>query len=166
MGYIYVTSNMYTLYILECVCYDGRKEVVHMQTAHSATGVRQNWGRFIDSVVHTRPAFVQRNRDRIAAMSIPDLKTVLKPYSFHLDYDREEDGSVSGSLREIDLVANAPTLDELKLALAGELMEYADEYLDEYQTYSTTPNRSAHVPYVLRVIVEGHEASVARLIHA
>ncbi|HEY8346392.1 MAG TPA: hypothetical protein VIL07_03855 [Symbiobacteriaceae bacterium] len=135
-------------------------------SAISATEVRKNWGGFIDSVVRGRPEFVKRNRDFIAVLSIPHLETVLSAYRFHLVYDQEADGSISGSLQEIDVVANAPSVSELKQALAHELLEYAREYMEHYDLYSHAPNRKGHLPYVLRVLIQPDEAAVAALIDA
>lgn len=137
-----------------------------MQGVMNATEVRVKWGAFIDGVVRSRPEFVKRNRDLIAALSLDHLALILNPYVFHLEYRSEEDGSVSGALSEVDLVANAPTLNELKLALAQELVEYAHEYLEEYDLYSRAPNRKSHFPYILRVLVQKDVGSVASLIHA
>lgn len=137
-----------------------------MQAVLKATDVRQNWGGFIDGVVRRGPEFVKRNRDCIAALSMDHLKAVLNPYVFHLECAKEADGSVSGSLREIDVVANAPTEADLRLALAAELVEYAEEYIGEYATYARAPNRKQHFPFVLRVLIQPDEASVARLINA
>ena len=135
-----------------------------MQEVLNATEVRQNWGGFIDGVVRSRPEFVRRNRDFFAALSLDHLSAVLSPYLFHLEAAQEADGSFSGSLREIDLVANAPTLEELKSALAGELVEYANEYMQEFDTYSRAPNRKGHLPYVLHVLIQRDTAAVAALI--
>lgn len=137
-----------------------------MTAVLNATDVRKNWGGFIDGVVRGRPEFVKRNRDYIAALSIPQLQTILSAYSFSLEYSQEDDGSFSGSLNEIDLVANAPSLPELKRALAHELVEYANEYMENYALYSQAPNRRGHLPYVLRVLIQPGEEAVAALINA
>lgn len=137
-----------------------------MQAVLNATDVRKDWGQFIDGVVRNRPQFVKRNRDFFAALSVDQLAAVLEAYRFTLSYSQEQDGSFSGSLGEIDLVANAPTLSELKGSLAHELVEYANEYMNEYTLYANAPNRKQHLPYVLRVLIQTSEADVARLIDA
>lgn len=137
-----------------------------MTAIMNATDVRKNWGGFIDSVVRGRPELVKRNRDYIAVLSIPHLEIVLSAYHFTLSYDQEEDRSFSGSVNEIDVVANAASLPELKRALAHELVAYANEYMEHYSLYANTPNRKGHLPYVLRVLIQPNEEAVVRLINA
>lgn len=135
-----------------------------LQTLLNATEVRKDFGGFIDGVVRHRPEFVKRSRDVFAALSIPHLQMLLEPYILHLEYAQEEDGSYSGALREIDLVANAPTLEELRQALAGELIEYALEYRENTDLYLRAPNRKHHLPYALNVLIQDDLEGVMGLI--
>lgn len=89
-----------------------------------------------------------------------------KPYWALACYDREGDGSFSGSLDRIDLVANAPSLAELKRALAHDLVECAHEYMEDYALHAHAPNRREHLLYVLRVLIQPDDEGVAALIDA
>ncbi len=137
-----------------------------MQAVLNATDVRNEWGSFIDTVVRVRPQFVKRNRDLFTAISLEHLDVILTGYRFNMTYEKEDDGSYSGSLDVFDVVANAPTLDELKVALAQEAVEYAREYMEEFQLYYNSRNRRYHAPYVLRVIIQPDINGVVRLIDA
>jgi hypothetical protein len=137
-----------------------------MQEVVNATDVRKEWGKFIDDVVRSRPAVVKRNRDYFAALSLEHLEVLLAPYNLSMEYDQEEDGSYSGWLKEIDIAENACTLETLKNAIAIELIEYANEYMKEFNKYYSAPNRRSHFPYVLRVLTKKNALEVENLIDA
>lgn len=61
----------------------------------------------------------------------------------------EEDGSITLSLNEVDLIENAETEDAAKLALAQSILEYAKDFYREFDLWSTSPNRKEHVPYII-----------------
>jgi len=144
----------------------GKKEGVIMQRVINATDVRKDWGNFIDHVVRFKPSLVKRNRDYLAAISLEHLEAVLTPYRFTLEYEEEADGSISGSLKELDILANAASLDALKTEIVRELISYAQEYMDEFALYYGALNRKPHFPYILRVIIQKDEDSVRGLLDA
>jgi len=137
-----------------------------MQEVINATDARKEWGSFIDNVVRFKPSVVKRNRDYIAAISLEHLDLVLTPYRFTLEYEKEADGSFSGSLKELDLVANASSLEELKTEMVQELIEYAHEYMNEFEKYFNAPNRKHHFPYVMRVVIQKKKEAIRSLIDA
>lgn len=143
-----------------------KKEGVIMQEVINATDVRRDWGGFIDNVVRFKPSLVKRNRDYFTAISLEHMDAVLTPYRFTLEYEKEVDGSLSGSLKEMDIVANAAGLDTLKTEIAKELIEYAQEYMDEFNKYYNAPNRNPHFPYIMRVLIQKDENAVRGLIDA
>jgi antitoxin YefM len=129
-----------------------------------ATEVRKNWSRFLDTVVREKPQAVQRNRDLAFVIALPHLEEILKHYRFTLEYELEEDGSYTGTLKEIDLVGNAKSIDELKMKLAKDLLEYAQDYMNEFTLYFHAPNRKDHFPYVLHVLIKNSVEEVVDLI--
>lgn len=137
-----------------------------MRGVINATDVRKEWGNFIDSVTRFKPSVIKRNRDYMAAMSLEQLDFVLTPYRFTLEYEKEADGSFSGSLNELDLLANAPSLEELKTEIIQELVEYAHEYMNEFGKYYNASNRKLHFPYVMRVVIQKDEEAIRDLIDA
>lgn len=132
--------------------------------ALKATDVRKDWGRFIDTLVREKPQFVKRSRDKIFAASLETLDEILKPYKFTALLYAEDDGSITASLHEIDIAANAGSRDEVLSLLARDLMEYAEEYYSSYNMYALSPNRKAHLPYILKVLIQENHEKVRDLI--
>ena len=50
-------------------------------------------------------------------------------------------------------------MESLKVKLAEELMEYAEEYINEFTLYFNGPNRKNHFPYIYRVLLAGNDIS-------
>jgi len=143
-----------------------QREGIIMQEVINATDARKEWGSFIDNVVRLKPSVIKRNRDFVAAISLEHLNFILALYRFTLEYEKEVDGSYSGSLKELDLLANGTSLNALKIKIGQELVEYAHEYLNEFEKYYNAPNRKAHFPYVMRVAIQKDEQAVMDLIDA
>jgi len=138
-----------------------------MQTILNATDVRANFGGFIDVIVREKPLAIKRNRDVIMAFSKQQIKELLSIYELTFEYEQDEDGRYAGSIEQIeDIVADGETIDELRLELARQLVEYAMDYENNYFRYSNTPNRHKHAPYILRVLLEDDLEAVARMFHA
>ena len=91
---------------------------------------------------------------------------MLARYRFKMEYEREEDGSYSGSILGFDVVANAPSVDKLMVKLAEDLTEYAQEYEADFELYSRTPNRAPHFPFILRILIQPDLDHVVDLIDA
>jgi hypothetical protein len=143
-----------------------KKECVIMQEVINATDARKEWGSFIDNVVRFKPAVVKRNRDYLAAISLEHFELVLTHYRFTLEYEKEADGTFSGSLKELDLLANADSLEALKTEIIEELVEYAHEYMNEFEKYFNAPNRKHHFPYIMRVVIQKDKEVLRGLIDA
>jgi predicted RNase H-like HicB family nuclease len=137
-----------------------------MQEILNATEVRKNWSEFIDGVIHSKPSFVRRNHDYLAAMSLEHLQLILSTYRFSMEHEKEEDGTYSGSIEQIDVVENAETVDLLRQKLAEALVEYAQDYMDNFAMYYHSSNRRAHLPYILTVLAQPDVKGVERLIDA
>lgn len=138
--------------------------MIIMQAMLNATDVRKHWSQFNDDVVREGPKFVKRNRDEWAAMSADHLNIILAPYNFDVQVFKEEDDTVTVSLDSFDLVENGDTYEEAVDLLADELIEYANEYLDNFNMYFHSPNRREHLPYVLNVLVQEDVEGVKALI--
>ena len=54
---------------------------------------------------------------------------------------------------ELDLVTEGNTLEEALDDLIDMTMDYAEQYMEEFELFSKSPNRAAHKPYIL----ETHE---------
>lgn len=135
-----------------------------MQGVLNATDVRKEWERFIDNVVHGMPKVVKRNRDYFVSMSLTHILELLKEYSFKAEYLKEDDGTVTATLDNFDLVVNSNDETSARRALAEELVEYAQEYFNEYQFYYNSPNRQHHFPYIMAVLLQDDLDGVINLI--
>ena len=121
----------------------------------NATDARKHWSEIIDGVVRVKPTFIKRTRDCVVLANEELFAEVLSAYTFSAIRHDEDDGSVTLSLREIDLVDNAPTESEAKLMLAKDILDYATDYYNDFAYWSSAPNRKSHIPYVLRAIMLG-----------
>jgi hypothetical protein len=72
---------------------------------------------------------------------------------------REDDGSVTLSLNELDLVENGKTEAEARLALGESILDYAEDFSDDFEYWSAAPNRKDHLPYVLKAL-SIHDAKI------
>ena len=71
-----------------------------------ATTVRKEWSAVCDSVIHNKPKFIKRTRDRMWFSNLDTMSEILSAYDFTAQRFIESDGSVTLSLNEIDLVEN------------------------------------------------------------
>lgn len=159
--------KVYILYIM--YTYDkigGEKGEMIMQEILNATDVRKHWSRFNDDVVREGPRFVKRNRDHWAALSANHLKVALSQFSFNISYFKEEDKTVTAKLEGFDIVENGDTKEEALRLVVDELIEYANEYQENFNLYFNAPNRREHFPYILNVLVQDDSEGVKGLIHA
>lgn len=118
----------------------------------NATDVRKNWSVTLDSVVREKPAYVKRTHDNIAIIGVQTLNTILSGYRFNVKRFNEEDGSVTLSSEEMDIIANGPDENSALRRMAAYIKEYAEEFYDEFPTWSAAPNRKPHIPYVFKAL--------------
>ena len=135
-----------------------------MKTILKSTEVRKEWSSFIDHVIRESPALVKRNRDLVAVLSVELLDYILSEYKLTVEVKREKDGSYSGVFNEIDIMANAMNLESLEDKLANELIEYSEEYMNEFKMHYYSSNRKDHFPFVYRVsLYSGDMENIKRL---
>ena len=121
--------------------------------ALNATEVRKEWSSVVDGVVRDKPALIKRTRDKMWLSNLDTMKDILEAYHFTAEKYAEDDGSITLSLNEIDLVENAEDEATARRLLADAIMEYALEYYNNYSFYSSAPNRKKHVPYVFKALI-------------
>ena len=119
----------------------------------SATDARRDWSQVFDSVVRDKPQFIRRTRDNVLMANLNFFKDILDVYIFTAQKYIEEDNSITLSLNEIDLLENGATENEAKLKLAADILEYAEEFYNEFNYWSGAPNRKKHIPYVLKALI-------------
>ena len=119
--------------------------------AINATKARNEWSSLVESVLRERPAFIKRTRDYLFLSDINVLEIMLHGYSFHAETLIEDDGSVTLSLDEIELIENAEDMPTAKSKLAGAILEYAKDYYNEF-AYWSRGNKKSHIPYVFKAL--------------
>ena len=67
-----------------------------------ATTVRKEWSSVCDSVIHEKPKFIKRTRDKMWFSSLDIMAEILAAYEFTARKYVENDNSVTLSLNEID----------------------------------------------------------------
>ncbi len=72
----------------------------------------------------------------------------------------EEDGSVTPSLDEMDLVENAESEEKARIELAKSILEYANEYYENYEQYRNSPNRRRHLPFIDKALELNNPAKI------
>lgn len=120
--------------------------------AMSSSEVRREWSQVMDTVVRRGPVLLRRNRDYMMLCSDATISQLVADVSIVADQFVEADGSVTLSARALDIAVHAPDLQAAKSALAGDVMEYAEEYFQDFARYSQSPNRKGHLPYVMKAL--------------
>lgn len=118
-----------------------------------ATTVRKEWSATCDSVIHDKPKFIKRTRDKMWFSDLDTVMEILEIYQFTAQRFVEDDGSITLSLNEIDLVENGENEGEARLSLAKSILEYSLDYYNDYAIYSHSPNRKKHIPYIFKALI-------------
>jgi len=132
--------------------------------AVNATDVRKTFSLFIDRAVREKPVFIRRTRDTLILAKLDFLNALVDNCVFTAERFVESDGSITLSLDQIDVIANAPTEAEAVAELAGDMREYAMDYYDHYSEWSVAPNRKDHLPYVIKLLIANDLLSIGRMI--
>ena len=131
--------------------------------AMNATQARNEWSTVVDTVIREKPQFIKRTRDYMMLSNMDTLEELLAIYSFHAEVFFEDDGSVTISLDEIDLVENGVDEHEAHLKLAKAILEYAEDYYKEF-AYWSRGSRKAHIPYVFKALIINDVEKIGGLI--
>lgn len=129
-----------------------------------ATTVRKEWSTICDSVIHEKPKFIKRTRDKMWFSNLETMLEILEAYRYTAKRYVEEDGSITLSLNEMDLVENGKNEKEARLNLAQSILEYALEYYNDYQLYAHSPNRKMHIPYIFKALIIDNQEKIGDMI--
>ena len=130
----------------------------------NASEIRKNWSITIDSVVHNRPAFINRTHDYVTMMSSGMVADLLRDYKYHLTLENEPDGSVTGYVAELELVENAPTKNACLSNIIEAMKDYALDYYQEFNYWSKAPNRASHLPYIIKLLISDDQMIMEDLV--
>jgi hypothetical protein len=92
------------------------------------------------------------------------LEILLSPYTFTADRYVEDDGSITLSLDEIDLVESGKDDAEAIINMAKDILVYAEHYLEFYEKWVSASNRKGHIPYVLKALMINDVEKIGELI--
>lgn len=119
----------------------------------SATEVRKHWSEVCDTVIREKPVFVRRTRDDFVIADCTFLLDVLNSYHYTAKRYVEDDGSITLSLNEMDLVDNGPDDQAALDALGADILDYAMDYYNDWSMFYNSTNRKCHLPYVLKALI-------------
>ena len=129
----------------------------------NATDVRKDWSTVVDSVIREKPAFIKRTRDYMFLSDIDIIEKMLASYVFHAELLVEENGSVTISLDEIDLVENGIDKQDAIKKMAAAILDYAEDYYKDFN-YWAAGYRKAHIPYVFKALILNDTDKIGGLI--
>ena len=118
-----------------------------------ATTVRKEWSSVCDSVIHDKPKFIKRTRDKMWFSNLDIMSELLSVYHFTADKFIEKDGSITLSLNEIDLIENGKDDQDARLLLGKAILEYSMDFYNNYELYSNSPNRKKHIPFIFKALI-------------
>lgn len=130
----------------------------------SATEVRKDWSLFFDRAVREKPVFIKRTRDSAILADLRFVSLLLESYTFECEKYVEVDGSITLSLNVLDIVENAATEQEAKIELAKSILDYAKDFYEDYDYWSSAPNRKGHVPYVFKALLLNDTGKIGELV--
>ncbi|MDD2494677.1 MAG: hypothetical protein PHI05_04855 [Bacilli bacterium] len=130
----------------------------------NSTDVRKEFNLVIDKAIQEKPQFFKRTRDLLILMDVNFLEILLSAYKFTAETIVEDDGSITLSLNEIDLIENAETKDKAKLKLAKAMLEYSEDYYCEFKYWSSSSNRKTHISHVIKILTFNDINKIAKLI--
>lgn len=139
------------------------KEMIE-RVMEQATVVRKEWSAVCDSVIHNKPKFIKRTRDKMWLSNLETVLEILEVYYFTAQKFIEDDGTVTLSLNEIDLIENGKNEQEARLNLAKSILEYSMEYYNNYELYSHSPNRKKHIPYIFKALIVDNPEKIGEII--
>ena len=118
----------------------------------NATTVRNEWSSVTDSVIRNRPAFIKKTRDNLFLSDFNIMENLLSAYTFNAEIFNEDDGSVTISFDEIDLVENAVDIPNAINKLANAILEYSEDYYKNF-AYWARGGRKSHIPFVFKALI-------------
>ena len=95
--------------------------------------------------------------------SVDTVEELLSAYNFTADVFIEQDGSVTMSLHEIDIVENADNEQSAINKLACAILEYSEDYYNDF-AYWARGARKAHIPFVFKALILNNTEKIGGLI--
>ena len=119
----------------------------------NATDVRNNWSEVSDTVIREKPQFIKRTRDYMCLASTEFIQDILSAYTYTANRFIEEDGSITLSLNELDLIENGSTEQEAKELMAKSILEFSTDFYSEFSYWGIAPNTKQNIPYIFKALI-------------
>ena len=97
------------------------------------------------------------NKIRITKHLILSWKKELESVKFDYICFKENDGSYTLSMNDIDIVVNEDSKSKALDSLIDELREYSESYSNELEYWYSDPKRQPHCKYVLKTLISSNE---------
>ncbi|URZ06786.1 hypothetical protein [Clostridium felsineum] len=97
------------------------------------------------------------NRAQMEKQLILAWKKELESVKFDYICFKEDDGSYTLSMEDIDIVVNEDNKNKALDSLIDELREYSENYSNELEYWYSDPNRQSHCKYVLKTLISSDE---------
>lgn len=125
----------------------------------NATDVRKNWSTYLDNV-RNKPVFIKRTHDFSVLMDIKSLKLALSYLPITYSKVTDKDGSIVISSNDMDIISTGKNAKEALSNFTNDLIKYAQEFYDEFEFWSSAPNRAKHIPMVLKILTADNSQEV------
>lgn len=86
-------------------------------------------------------------KERIAESLISKPRIILNEKILNVLVAKDDD-KYCAYCPELDLVIAADSTSDVLQSIIEEIREYAEEYMNDVEVYSRSPNRSHHLPYI------------------
>lgn len=93
-------------------------------------------------------------------MDIKSLKLALSYVPITYSKVTDEDGSIVISSNDMDVVSTGKDEQEALLNFVCDLIEYAQDFYDEFEFWSSAPNRAKHIPMALGILTADNSQEV------
>jgi hypothetical protein len=138
-----------------------------MLTELKFTEARNQFTSVIDRVQRLSPVVVKPRKQSESNTYLLNevlIQQLLEGVTFRVEAIREENGSLTLALDELELYANGETEEEAFEALAGDLIAYAEDYMNDPYRYLSAPNRRPHFPYLFKALLCSSKDEVKQML--
>lgn len=126
-----------------------------MLTEHNLTEARKGLSLLYDEVYNAfKPTIIRRKKtEEILLLRVDLQKMLLTYFPLKPEIIPEDDKSITLALDHLEIFVNGVTLEEAVQELISDLKYYSQDYIQRSQLFLHAPNRRAHFPYVLRILL-------------
>ena len=130
------------------------------------TDARKEFSSLYDQVFNSfKPTIIRRKKfEEVLVLRVDQQKMLLVNYSLKPDIIKEDDGSITLALDNLEIFSNSLSLEDAINELIEDLKVYASDYLQRSQLFLNAPNRKSHFPYILRVLLCNSDKEIRDLL--